>query len=176
MPLTDLETIFVPVPGYGPPVAWFTAIRDDIEWIARPPEFSINTTAGSGTACANNTLQDVACDHENYDPDGMHTGTNSYVTIGVAGRWNFWTTTQWLDGAVPASGDRLLEFFRFVNLERFTVIQQASAPNPFQTCFSGTRTVQCAVGDTIQVRVRHTAYAGSVTAEVLEFIGRWIGR
>lgn len=155
MAYVDTDIIHTPATGAVAPAAWGLQVRDNLEFLVEPPACSVfNSVAQS---LANSTLTVLNANSEAFDSDAMHSTVtnNSRITIQTAGRYEFCATVFF---ASDPDGTRFIEFI--VNgTTRYNIMQIASAGASQETILTGSRKLDLAVGDYVEVRARHIAGA-----------------
>jgi len=91
-PYVDPQTVHNPLTGTSPPAAWGDAVRDAIEYLARPAGCVVATSSGTNALTA--TWTSVLFNGtDERDTDGMHSPSvnNDQIVIptGLGGWWAF---------------------------------------------------------------------------------------
>lgn len=168
MPYVDLNGLHNPATGTVPPVTWGDQIRTNFEYFASPPMCAL---AGYATTFGSNVLTLIDAQIEVYDTDGMHVGTNDWMTVITPGKYLCCATVQW---DVNATGARLLELY--VNsVDRYTIQQITAVGGGLTTVQNGTQILNLVAGDTIAIRGRQVS-GGNLDCTLFELSAIWIGR
>lgn len=170
----DPNTVHNPSTGSVAPAAWGDVIRDDLEALADPPQCSVS--ASTSQLIATNTLTVLTADQEFYDTDAMHsTVTNtSRITVNTAGRYSVEACINWV--AINLEDIPLLLNFLVDGTTGYNVGQiEALKSGSFTTAMSGARSIDLAVGQYVEVRVRQiSGFPAGCTLE--EFRLKWDSR
>ncbi len=101
-PYVDPQTIHNPSTGASPPAAWGDAVRDALEFLARPPGCRMATDAAQTTTSGAwfNVSWNAATDLR--DTDGYHTGTGDTIVVpaGLGGLYHLSGSLSWEADAV----------------------------------------------------------------------------
>lgn len=179
MPYVDPNTVHNPATGSVAPAAWGDVVRDNFEFLADPPQCSVRASAPQ--TITNNTLTVLTANTEFYDTDAMHStvSNTSRITVQTAGRYSVEACVNWATGTTFIEGEdaRLLNFL-VDGTTGFNVAQQPAVnSDTFSTAMSGIRSITLAVGQFVEVRVRHQEpFAASRGCTLEEFRLKWDSR
>ncbi len=170
MPYVDPLVIQNPATGVVASALWGDTVRDNFEYLVSPPRCSINGTA---TVTSSGVLTGLNGQTEDYDTDGMHIVTHSYMDINTAGRWAVSATASF---EASASGThRYLEVYQLNTSTRYTMQMVPPVAAGYFTVLSGTRFLSLTTGDTIQIRGRQDT-GGALSVTLDDFTAVWLGR
>lgn len=171
MPYVDLDTVFNPAVGQVVPVEWLEQIRENFQYVLDPPRCGLY---GDATTCANNTWTDLDAKNESFDTDGMHSGTNDYLTIQTAGTYDVGLRVQW--DATDVGGSRGIGVVvNPAGANTRYVLSEAPATPTSQPALvhAGAEPLSLAAGDILQPQGRPSGEVAD--GRVVKFWVRWIG-
>lgn len=171
MPYVDLNTIHVPATGAVAPAAWGTAVRDNLEFLIDPPACNVFNSAPVSVPNDSNTV--LNANSERFDNDAMHSTVSqtSRITCQTAGRYEL---TAAISYAANGSGVRSIAFL--INGATQSLRHRSGPGTSGEAVVFGTdMKTTLAVGDYVEVQVRHTS-GGGLDITLNEFTAEFITR
>lgn len=175
-PYVDPQTIHNPAAGGKPPATWGDTVRDDLEFLSRPP--SCKVTRSTVQVITHNTemaiVFDAANASENWDTDGFHSPSTNparlTVPAGLGGRYVVQGYGIWESNT---AGNRQLYIRKNGSSNVATAFTDSAAGI---ARFSVDTEIALSAGDYVDLVAWHNAGSGVELDLLVEFWLRWVSR